>query len=266
MQDATVQKGLRSLSIVVLVAVALVAFSTSQVHAAATGRLLIPSYFYPASDSSHSWTVMCNDASAQSIVILNPNSGPGTASDSTYVTAVKYCQRKDINVIGYVHTSYGARSITDVEAEIDEFYSWYGVDGIFLDEMSDDSSTLNYYSALHSYIHTKGSSSHDLDVGNMGTVSSTDWALSNNAVDILVIFEDSQSAFSSFTMPSWASSYPASDFAAIVYNVSSSRRMSSICSALSNTDKITYRYVTNLTLDNPYDALPSYWTTETSSC
>jgi hypothetical protein len=144
----------------------------------------------------------------------------------------------------------------------DDFYTWYGVDGIFLDEMSADSSTLSYYSTLHSYIHSKGGKLHNLDVGNMGTVASTDWALSNGIVDIQVIFEGGQTDFSSFTMPAWASSYPASEFAAIVYNVSSSNSMSSICSTLSNTDKIAYRYVTDgiylTSSDNPYASLPSY--------
>lgn len=244
--------------------------AANSTQATTTSKLLIPSYFYPASDPSHSWTTMCDDAPAQSVIILNPASGPGTASDPTLVAATQYCQSKSINVIGYVYTNYGERSTSAVKADIANYYSWYGVNGILLDEMATDSTTLSYYRTLHNYIRTKGGSSRDLTVGNMGTVPATDWALKNSVVNILSIFEGGPTDFSSFAMPAWASSYPASDFAAVVYNVSSSSSMSSICSTLSNTDHIAYRYVTDgvylQPTDDPYSALPSYWTQEASSC
>ena len=237
-------------------------------QATRTSKLLIPSYFSPASNTSQSWATMCNDAPAQSIVILNPASGPGTVSNSTFVRAVKYCQSKNISVVGYVYTDYGKRSTRAAEADITDYYSWYRVDGIFLDQMAPDPATLSYYRTLHSSIRSRGGSLHDLEVGNMGTVPGTDWALRNGVVTILALFEGGPTNLHSFTMPAWASSYPANDFAAVVYNVSSS--MSSICSTLSKTDHISYRYVTDSvylkSTDNPYSALPSYWTKEARFC
>ena len=66
-------------------------------------------------------------------------------------------------------------------------------------------------------------------------------------------------------MPSWTSNYVPSSFSIIVYGVSSSS-LPNICSTISNTYQVTYRYVTDGTLPNPYGSLPSYWNALASSC
>jgi hypothetical protein len=263
--------------------------SITPVHAATTSKLIVPAYFYPGEwNTSSKWYTMCNQMPADSIAIMNPSlspgnstwwwwwgiakiesfmnpsSGPGTSRDTNYSTAVTNCQDLNQNVIGYVDTNYGDRPLASVEAEIDKYYLWYGVDGIFLGDMSSDSSFQSYYQDLYSYIHTKGGSLHDLVVGDMGTFPSTDWPLSNgNVVDILVGFEGSYSDYSDFTPPSWINEYPASDFAALVSNTSSSN-LNRTCSRLSLMKSgIQYRYVTDAA---NYTVLPSYWSTETSSC
>ena len=38
-------------------------------------------------------------------------------------------------MLGYVHTQYGVRDINLVKEEIRKYAEWYGVDGIFLDEV-----------------------------------------------------------------------------------------------------------------------------------
>ena len=238
---------------------------TATPTATPTSKLLVPAYFYPdVWNTPNQWFTMCDNAPSQSIVIMNPNSGPGTSSNSDYVTAVGHCQNNNINVIGYVYTSYGSRALSAVEADIDKYYNWYGVNGIFLDQMSSNARTLSYYQTLFNYIRTKGDSLHDLNVGNMGTAPTTDWPLHHGIVDVLNIFEGSASSFSSFSMPSWASNYVPSSFSIIVYGVSSSS-LRSICSTIANIDHVTYRYVTDGTLPNPYGSLPSYWNTEASS-
>lgn len=262
------------IAIVAFMAVAaifsVVLYSAHPTHAATTSanKLIVPSYFYPdVWNTPNNWYTMCDAMPAQSIAIMNPNSGPDTAKNSDYTTAVTHCQSENQNVIGYVHTSYGARSETDVKAEIDEYYSWYGVDGIFLDEMSSDASTQSYYSDIYAYIHAKGGSAHNLVVGNMGTYSTTDWALSTGkVVDLLVTFEGSYADYQSIQAPAWTKNYASTDFAALVYGTSASE-LSSTCSSLNSQGPgITYRYVTDDTLSNPWDTLASYWPTEASSC
>ena len=51
-------------------------------------------------------------------------------------------------VLGYVPTAWGARPAADVEADIERYRGWYGVDGIFLDEAAADPASLPYYAAL----------------------------------------------------------------------------------------------------------------------
>ncbi len=266
--------------------------SITPAHAATTSKLIVPAYFYPGEwNTSSKWYTMCNQMPADSIAIMNPSlsprsrawwwsfgfgfaniesfmnpsSGPGISRDTNYSTAVANCQDLNQNVICYVDTDYGDRPLANVEAEIDKYYLWYGVDGIFLGEMSSNSSSQSYYQDLYSYIHTKGGSLHDLVVGDMGTFPSTDWPLSDgNVVDILVGFEGSYSDYSDLTPPSWINDYPASDFAALVYNTNSSN-LGSTCSSLNlmGGPGIQYRYVTDAA---NYTVLPSYWSTETSSC
>ena len=48
-----------------------------------------------------------------------------------------------IQVYGYVHTTYGNRSISTVLDDVNNFYSWIGVNGIFVDEGT--SSRLKFY-------------------------------------------------------------------------------------------------------------------------
>jgi hypothetical protein len=254
--------------IALLIGVSVQGAKPQPARATITTKLIVPAYFYPdVWNTPNNWYTMCDNMPTQSIAIMNPNSGPGTAQNSDYTSAVDRCQNDSQNVIGYVHTSYGSRSETDVKAEIDDYYSWYGVDGIFLDEMSSSSSTQSYYSDLYSYIHTKGGSLHDLVVGNMGVFSSTDWPLNNgDVVDLLVGFEGSHSDYANISPPSWINNYLSGDFAALVYNTSSSD-LSSTCSSLSSVGPgIEYRYITDDTLSNPWDTLPSYWSTEASSC
>ena len=64
--------------------------------------------------------------SAIGYVIMNPDSGPGAASDPEYVAQVKRVRAADprMKILGYSHTSYGARPVADVLAEIDDYYSW----------------------------------------------------------------------------------------------------------------------------------------------
>jgi hypothetical protein len=49
------------------------------------------------------------------IAIINPNSGPDSAGpDSSYTTYMKKLTAAGVDMVGYVHTSYGARAVSDV--------------------------------------------------------------------------------------------------------------------------------------------------------
>lgn len=235
---------------------------------------LVPAYFYPDWwNPGNKWYSMCDEMNATSdgsTAIMNPNSGPGTAVNSDYVNVIQYCEEAGQNVIGYVHTSYGQRDIGLVKDEIDAYYSWYtgddwGIDGIFLDEMSNDSATLSYYEELYEYIHDVGGVYADDVVGNPGIGATTDWQLDTPVVDELVIFEGTASTYLNWTPPSWVSNYPASDFSHLIYDAADSTVMAQVCNASKNV-KAGWIYVTDDVLPNPWDTLPPYWNDLTPTC
>ena len=82
------------------------------------------------------------------------------------MNALKY----NIATIGYVHTSYGDRNISNVKSDIDEWadhWVMYGISGIFLDEMSHEGDKLPYYEEIYAYV--LGKSGLKEVFGNPGT-------------------------------------------------------------------------------------------------
>ncbi len=245
---------LLSSSAVVLLfgAVALGLLSTQGIaHAASTSvGIAIPLYTYPT-DSS--WTAVINAKQAYAnvpvIAVINPASGPGSAQDSNYVQGIHNLQAAGVRVLGYVDTAYSADSLTSVEANVNLYKSWYGVNGIFFDDMSNLATTSSYYSSLDSYVHSAIPGSTTL--GNPGTTVPT--ALIGS-LDILNIYEGgSYPALSSITFPG----YPTSDFSMIAYGVPLNTTFLG-----SVTGSVAWVYATDATLPNPYDVLPSYFTSE----
>ena len=129
-----------------------------------------------------------NVAGGASTVVMNPNSGPGTAPIPDYQRVIDYCHARGQHVIAYVHTSYGGRTAAAVKADIDTSYAFYpGIDGIFLDEMSNAASTRSYYQYLYAAIKAKPGV-RDV-VGNPGAAASTSWQLDTPVADEVVVFE-----------------------------------------------------------------------------
>jgi len=105
-------------------------------------KLLLPLYIYPAWDS-----VLVQNNPENLIAIMNPNSGPGDSYDSEYANAVA-------NVIGYIATNYSSNgNISNLLQQVSNYNSWYGVNGIFYDEMSTQASNVSFYQNL--YYQTK---------------------------------------------------------------------------------------------------------------
>src|SRR5713226_9641864 len=154
------------------------AFATSS-----TG-VIVPLYSYPGSY----WTQVIQAKNAHPsvpiIAIINPNNGPGSSIDSTYTNSIQQLQSAGITVLGYVYTGYGSRSTSSAEADINTYNSWYHINGIFFDEMSNVSGNENYYSTLSSYVKSHGMT---MTVGNPGTDTLSSYI---GTVDNLVIYEN----------------------------------------------------------------------------
>jgi Spherulation-specific family 4 len=270
---------MRKLLVVMIMATAL-----SVTSSALAASQLVPAYFYPTG-TPNPWHTMCDHMNTEgygSTAIMNPASGPGKAKDANYAAALIYCQEEDgQNVIGYVDTDYTKRSIAEVEADVNAYYSFYPtIDGIFLDRMEQlptataecSGCTMTreaYYKTVYSYIHAKGS---EADViGNPGAAAATAWQLDAPAADEVVTFEGTSAKYATYSPPSWVLHKHSNEIANLVY-AAPSTALATDCKK-AESDNAGLLYVTNLpetanpeTEGNPYEALPSYWTTETETC
>jgi hypothetical protein len=212
---------------------------------------IVPLYSYPTSSYwSQIISAKNSHPSVPVIAVVNPNSGPGSSVDSNYTTGIANLQSAGITVIGYVHTSYGARAIGDVEAEIDTWKSFYpSITGIFFDEMAYQTADfVSYYQSLSSYAGTKG---FTYTVGNPGAATRAEYV---GTVNTILVYE---SAGVPSSLPSWYANYPRSNFGVIPYAVPS------VDTTFINNFKSTigYMYMTDDNLPNPWDTLPSYFST-----
>ena len=229
----------------------------------------VPAYFYPSQPTSQ-WNTAVSDAPLPSttarILIMNPSSGPGRSLNPDYVNAVSTVHAAGSNflVFGYVYSKYGKRSLSAVERDIDKYYSWYAVDGIFIDETASAASYVSsYYQVLANYITAKKSgSSVMLNPGVYPDQSYLNISVPSNSLFIVNVFEDSYANYPTATVPSWAFSYPSSKFSHLVYSATSAQMSNAI--SLSLQRNVLWVYVTDLGLPNPWAGLPSYWSSLTA--
>lgn len=215
-------------------------------------RAFIPAYF-PAGV----WSQVAATKPVPSAMILNPSTGigAGRAPNPDYQAATKQAQAAGSAVLGYASTADGLRPIGQVEADIRNYKAWYGVNGIFLDSVNGVPGELSYYQQLTSYIHK-------IIPGatiwlNPGIYPDQQYM---SLANVMMVFEGTFAQYQDAQVPSWANNYPATRFANTIYGASSSAQASSAVS-LSRSRNAGYIYVTNLAGADPYDALPSYWST-----
>ncbi len=231
-------------------------------------RALVPAYFYPDHWTvGNPWQSMCDGLRPfpGSIAVMNPDSGPSNAANPDYQIVLSYCQAAGQRVIGYVHTSYGRRSQRAVKRDIDAYYRYYPrIDGIFLDEMSNDPTMEAYYRSLHRHVKSK-SPEGNLLVGNPGAAAQTSWQLDVPVADAVVVFEGSASSFSRWTPPTWVLTQPPSKIVQLVHSAADEATMATSCETTGATNN-GFAYVTDDVLSNPWDTLPSFWQSEPQHC
>ncbi len=217
--------------------------------------MAVPAYFSPGGY----WSQLAAGGPTVRLAVMNPANGPGPSPDPEYVNAVSAAQAAGILVAGYVHTSYATRSPAAVRADVDAYYHWYHVDGVFFDEASTDSANESYYASLHAYVKQHRGPART--ILNPGTATSECYV---TAADILVTFEGSYSQYvTSYAAPTWLEHYPASRFWHVVYATPSESAMTEVIE-LSKARRAGYVYVTPETLPNPYEVLPgsAFWSAE----
>jgi serine/threonine protein kinase len=222
-------------------------------------RLLVPAYFYPADKGLAEWDrVIDSPAAAATVVIANPDSGPGKAADDNYAKVLERARRNGVSVIGYVSTKYADRPLNEVKADVDRWVRFYpGVQGIFFDEQASAQEKVFYYAALYEYVRkTRGLS---LVVGNPGTECAEEY-LKQPAADVACLVEAPKD-FSAYHRPEWAGSYPADRFAAVLRKNGTPEQMRRAILQM-RASHIGYCFITDADEPNPWGRLPQYWEAE----
>jgi hypothetical protein len=233
----------------------LLAVGSSGVRAAQL-EIVVPAYFYPSAGSA--WRDLNAAAGKVPITaIMNPSNGPGNSRDANYVAAVDSFRAVGGRVIGYVHTSYMARPLQQVLADVNRYDMWYNVDGIFVDEMTNTgpAERLNYYRDI--YNHVKTIDPNWEVMGNPGTTTIEPY-LTWPTADRLMVFENVGASYPGYTPSTWNFNHDRQAFVHLVHSEPSAAKM------LSHLDLAMQRnaggiFVTDDVLPNPWNRLPDYW-------
>jgi len=187
--------------------------------------------------------------------------------DSTWSSYITTLHTAGVEIIGYLHTSYGARAIADVQADIDLYASQYtNLVGIFVDEASADASEVSYYQQVYDYAIVKG---YTQVIINPGTQPDEGYLAVATSI---VIFEDTGSKLSSTTFSSWVTCATSSSqktdykyrFAGIGYGVSSSSASSLLSTMESKGMGLVY-VTDGASGCCTYNTLTSYFATEATT-
>lgn len=236
---------------------------------AAAIEIVVPAYFYPSwMPSLNEWHQLSWAAQqgAQVTAIMNPWNGPGTSFNSDYAASINDLRAAGGKVIGYVYTCYGinlctsevppTRSTSDVVADAQKYADWYGVDGVFLDEMATQPGALPFYQTVSNALKTAHPGWEI--VGNPGVAPTAGY---NALANTLMSFEGSYTDF--VNGPFLAGLTNAAGTGAIVHTVITEAQMHEVM-GIAKQHGLGAIYITDGTMasGNPYLHLPSYWQAE----
>lgn len=248
-------------------------------HSLCDTGLIVPAYFDPGSpEGSDYWDRLAAAASIlgeRLIVIANVLNGPGIEPIEEYVDAISAVAERGGQVIGYVYTCFGNQCDEDPEREwcpraidviledINRWYAFYPMDGIFFDEVSTSITKVNYYQALHDYVQGKQGGGTATIVFNHGMAPHQDY--SSIGSSILCAFEDPFQDFAGWVPPACSVGWSPPGWitkersCALVYETPDYRLREGLAH-LSETETRWFYFTDDTLVDfNPWDTLPPYF-------
>jgi spherulation-specific family 4 protein len=202
---------------------------------------LIPAYLRP-----DALVALADAAPGPRLLIVNPASGPGERPDADYRRAIGHAQANGARVLGYVATTFGARHSAAVLADAEHYRAWYGIDGIFLDEVAHGEPELPYYAALSRRLRDRGEL-----VLNPGMVPAPGYF---DLADVVVTYEGPFADYAPrlAQAPGWVREIPEDRTAHLVYAAS----LAQARSIFSSTPPGVHLYVTSGTQPDPWGSPP----------
>lgn len=207
-------------------------------------------YFFPGAK----WDAVL--AHRPAITLINPSNGPGASASATYQAQVVKAKAAGAKVFGYVHTKYGARLSSEVRADIDNHFNWYGVDGIFIDTVANKVDFVAYYAELAAHIKSRKGTV----VLNPGTSTIEAHAA---IADHIMVFENTLVNYKARSAPAWEAKYPRQLFWHAVHTCPQAELAGVV--ALAKQRNCGLLYVTDDIMPNPYDTNPTYLAEEAAA-
>lgn len=243
-------------------------------HSLGCLRIIVPIY---TTDTSIWDAAIYSDMPPGSIIIMNPGAtragddpsqskgGPGTQPDPEMQEYVRKAQDRDYVVLGYIRT--GADGSNDgprrnrawTDQDIQDLKDWYGVDGIFYDEVFPASEYYGYYADLVAYGRETIPGLHLIHVGGQASARYAKLA------DVIGVFEGTAEDFLNWSPDLDPDEHHPLRSAAAVMSVADAAHMREVI-AHARVHNLGYVYATNAfgtSTENPWTTLPPYWEAQT---
>ncbi len=209
-------------------------------------RFAVPAYFHPSYDPA-AWRTLAAVGPELSFAILNPDSGPGHGADPAYLEPIAAVQAAGGRVIGYVDTDYGRRPGAAVLRDLMRYQSWYGLRGIFLDQVPTECDHLAHYRRLANAARGAGM---DFVVLNPGATPDPAYA---ELADIVITFEGPWLAYRDHATAQWTGQHPPERFCHLVHSTPAAELVAAYDTARKR--HVGAVYITELTGANPWGSL-----------
>ena len=238
----------------------------------AASRYWVPvTYWWADQDfaTNSKWKTVFDHIDKAPFFIINPRSGVGDKKEHDFVSLVDKLRPYRKPMLGYVRTIKATVKVESVLADIDKYVQWYGVTGVFLDEMVNGWGTsqnlVPFYQRIYKTVKAKYGEKFVV-MGNPGTNTTEDVL---NATDILMSFEKDAEKYLNDTeapvTPDVYRKYPPTRFYHAIHNATQDQ-MRAILKKASESN-VASIYVTNDTFsggaedanNNPWDSVPAPW-------
>jgi Spherulation-specific family 4 len=210
----------------------------------------IPAYFYPW-PGDPSWAAL-SSAPASTIVIINPDNGPGAAPDPNYLAALQAFAGSSPVLYGYVDSGYATRDTETLVAEAETHRSFHRVEGIFIDQVTATPDQRDHYADLSERLRSRGFRIAFNPGQPLIDRSYLDLA------DELLVFEGSLSTYRQQAFPRWMLRCRADQLWHCVYEVDDADQYAEVV-RLAAEHNAGIVFATDGRMPNPWDRLPPYW-------
>lgn len=247
-------------------------------------RISYPSYwphsYWQEDPASDIWARVMDDPRQTGIVLVNPDSGPGATKQQDWVIQSQVIRQSGASVSGYVSTNYadkgpartvGSRGHDKILSEIQQHIDWYGVTGVFLDEVSNGWNDAQkndhvWYGELVKKIRAKHGEGFTI-IGNCGTVCREEYL---PLFDVVVTYESDAAKYVSTPVkdlhPQVFRRYGHGKFWHMVHDVTSQPQARQVLNRAGEIG-VHHLYITDGTnahtppalWGNPYGAPPAGW-------